>query len=108
MVERLGDAVHVGEEAVVVQRAARARSWSIGAEQLDGAVVERLEQVVVDAAEQGDGVVVPAPPQVVGESCAAAAGGRAARQDGERANRNDRACESLAEAEGVMERREPR
>ena len=38
-----------------------------GAEQLDRAVLERLEQVGVDAAEQGDGLVVPAPPQVVGE-----------------------------------------
>ena len=88
MVERLLDAVHVGEEAVVAGEFLEAALFG-RAEQLDRAVVERLEQVRVDAAEQGDGLVVPAPPQVVGEGLKGVQPRRGARQDRERANRTD-------------------
>ena len=58
------------------------------AEELDGAVVQRLEGVAVDAAEEGRGLVVPAPPHVVGEFLQRLQAFRQVRQDGEGTNRS--------------------
>ena len=93
VVERFRDAVHVGEEAVVAASSSN-RDLVGRIEQPDGAVVERFEQVRVDAAEQGDRVGVPAPPQVVRERLEGGAG-REGGQDGERMN-SGRASGNLA------------
>ena len=66
MVELGLDAVHVGEEALVGEQFLVALLRR-GAQQAHGAGVERLEQLRVDAAEEGDRFLVPAPPEVVGE-----------------------------------------
>ena len=78
---------------------------------LTGLFSTSLEQVVVDAAEQGDGLVVPAPPQVVGQLLQRLQAFRQMRQDGERADGADRhrdldesVRESVRPAEGTDNR----
>ena len=66
MVERLLDPVHVHEEAVVAQQLVESLLVD-GAQELDGAALQGVELLVVDAAEQGNGFVIPAPPHVVGQ-----------------------------------------
>src|SRR5262249_51795426 len=85
-VELLLDAVDVGQKAVVAEQFLEA-GLRDAAEQLDGAVPALLPQVDVDAAEQGDAVVAPAEPEVVGELVQRLQPGGQARQDGESADR---------------------
>jgi hypothetical protein len=83
--ERLPHAVQVGNEPVVVGQLLEPGLGG-GREQPDRAVVELLEAVRVDPAEQGDGVRVPAPPQVVGQLVQGQQPVRQPGQDGERAD----------------------
>jgi hypothetical protein len=83
--ERLLHAVQVGQEPVVGRQFLEPRLRGRG-EEADRAVVELLEQVGVDAAEEGDGVGVPAPPQVVGQPVEGHQVVGQAGQDGERSD----------------------
>ena len=60
-IEAFLDAIHVRQESVVVQQLLQPGLVD-GAEELDRAVIELLEQVGVDPREQGHGLVVPATP----------------------------------------------
>src|SRR5262249_6611305 len=85
-VEAFFDAVHVSEEAIVPQQLLQPGLVD-GAQELDRAAVERLEQIAVDAVEQRDRFVVPAPPQVVGQLLQGLQSFRQMRQHRKRANR---------------------
>src|SRR5262249_41755179 len=66
VVERLFNAVEVGEEAVVALQLFKTDLID-GTEHLDGTVVDRAKELVVDPAKQRYRLLVPAPPQVVSE-----------------------------------------
>ena len=62
----LDDAIHVGQEAVIAHELLIA-FLADGGQQLDGAILDFLEEVFIDAPEQRDRFVIPTPPQVIGK-----------------------------------------
>ena len=64
VIEALGDAVQVGQEAVVVAQFFE-RSCCVAPSRRTGLLSSDSNRSGVDAAKQCDGVRVPAPPQVV-------------------------------------------
>ena len=85
-VELPGDPVQVGHERVVSRRGFQALLVD-GTQHADRIVAARLPEVAVEPPKQLDGVVVPAPVQVVGDSPQGLECGRQRWHDGERMNR---------------------
>jgi hypothetical protein len=89
VVEGILGAIHVSEEAVVVQQYLDSAGIE-SAEELDGAVIERFPGFHVHTAKQRHGLRAPAPPHVVGEFLKGLEPLRQMRQNGERTNRSRR------------------
>src|SRR5262249_28135278 len=66
VVKALFNSIHVGQQAIVALKLFQACLFD-SAKQLDRAVLHGLEQIVIDAPKQRNGLMIPAPPQVVGE-----------------------------------------
>ena len=81
--------IHMGEEAVVLFELLEPLLFR-RAEQADRAMVEGFEEIRVNAAEQGDGVRVPAPPQVVRKRLKSMKSFGQARQNSVRPDRSHR------------------
>ena len=95
LVHRVGDAIEMGEEAVVLEELVEP-FLADGRDELDGAVVELVEKGVVDAAEEGDGLMVPAPAHVVGDALQSLQSSRQMGQDGEGSERTGSHAAPLA------------
>src|SRR5262249_50860866 len=66
MVESFLNSVHVGQEAVVSLELFQTGLFD-RAQELDGTIFDGLEAIVVNASEKRNRLVVPAPPQVIGQ-----------------------------------------